>query len=182
MEPTLLSPWESFYVIVGSAAAGLTGLQFVVMTLINESANASKRVIDAFATPTIVHFGAVVLIAAGLSAPWPGVRGPAVLLGAAGLGGLLYSALVMLRMRGQSAYRPVLEDWVWHGWVPLVSYAGVAAAGVALPRAPARVLFLVGAATLVLLFAGIHNAWDTVTYLAIERPGSPRPSDAPPPS
>ena len=72
MEPTLLSRWESFYVIVGSAAAGLTGLQF--------------------------------------------------------------------------------EDF-----------------------------FVVAAAALVLLFSGIHNAWDTVTYLATERPDLIRKTAAPPP-
>lgn len=36
MEPTALLPfaaWESFYVIVGSSAAALTGLQFVVIFL-----------------------------------------------------------------------------------------------------------------------------------------------------
>jgi len=30
-------------------------------------------------------------------------------------------------------------------------------------------LFAVAAATALLLFAGIHNAWDTVTFLAMER-------------
>ena len=29
--PDLLSAWEAFYVIVGSSAAALTGLQFVVI-------------------------------------------------------------------------------------------------------------------------------------------------------
>ncbi len=31
---TALSPWESFYVIVGSSGGALIGLQFVVVTLI----------------------------------------------------------------------------------------------------------------------------------------------------
>ena len=29
-----LAPWQNFYVIIGSAAAALTGLMFVVITLI----------------------------------------------------------------------------------------------------------------------------------------------------
>ena len=36
MEPTAVSlraAWESFYVIIGSSAAALTGLQFVVIVL-----------------------------------------------------------------------------------------------------------------------------------------------------
>jgi len=51
------SAWESFYVIVGSAGGALTGLQFVVIALLTELRK--KRTLDqldAFATPTIVHF------------------------------------------------------------------------------------------------------------------------------
>jgi len=33
----LLSQWESFWVIVGSSAGGLTGLMFVVVALVRES-------------------------------------------------------------------------------------------------------------------------------------------------
>ena len=32
-----LIPWDNFYVIVGSSAAALTGLQFVVITLVAET-------------------------------------------------------------------------------------------------------------------------------------------------
>ena len=39
----------------------------------------------------------------------------------------------------------------------------VVSAGVAYSH-PRSALFLVGAAALLLLFIGIHNAWDTVTY------------------
>jgi len=31
-----------------------------------------------------------------------------------------------------------------------------------------RLLFLVALATLLLLFVGIHNSWDTITYFAIK--------------
>jgi hypothetical protein len=43
-EPILatLAAWESFYVIVGSSAAALTGLQFVVMALLAESQRRSS--------------------------------------------------------------------------------------------------------------------------------------------
>jgi hypothetical protein len=68
---TALKEWENFYVIVGSSAGALIGLQFVVMTLIAERPVApSHRVANALATPTIVHFGAVLLLSSLLSAPW----------------------------------------------------------------------------------------------------------------
>jgi hypothetical protein len=38
--------------------------------------------------------------------------------------------------------------------------------------APQAALFAVGAATLALLLVGVHNAWDTVTYVVIG-PGDP---------
>lgn len=65
-----LATWESFYVIIGSSAAALTGLQFVVIALIAEARTRSTpREIAAFGTPTIVHFCAVLLLSAILSAP-----------------------------------------------------------------------------------------------------------------
>ncbi len=72
-------------------------------------------------------------------------------------------------MRRQAAYRPVLEDWLWHVVFPLVSYVALVAAALVLPSNPAPILFVVGAATILFLFIGIHNAWDTVTYIVVER-------------
>jgi hypothetical protein len=48
----------------------------------------------------------------------------------------------------------------------------------------ARSLQAVAAATLLLLCVGVHNAWDTVTYLtivAIRHPGAPADAAPPPP-
>src|ERR1041385_7949724 len=109
-----LAAWESFYVIVGSSAGALTGLQFVVMALIAESrVPRSSREVAAFGTPTIVHFCAALLIAAILSAPWPALASAGTAVGACGAAGVVYVCLVIRRARRTSNYRPVLEDWVW---------------------------------------------------------------------
>jgi len=51
-----LAEWESVYMIVGSAAGALIGLQFVVMTLIAERPPLRAAEAGAvFATPTIAH-------------------------------------------------------------------------------------------------------------------------------
>src|SRR5262249_34904043 len=42
-------------------------------------------------------------------------------------------------------------------------------AGMELSRLPADALYIIAGAALLLLFIGIHNAWDTVTYMTIER-------------
>jgi len=164
-----LAAWENFYVIIGSSAAALTGLQFVVIALIAETRKRSSfREIDAFSTPTIVHFCAVLLVSAILSAPWHVLSNAAFAAGMCGAAGVAYVLIVTRRARRQRGYRPVLEDWLWHTVFPFTAYAAFLAAAALLPREPAAVLFVIGAAALFLLFIGIHNAWDTVTYVVVE--------------
>jgi hypothetical protein len=69
----------------------------------------------------------------------------------------------------QKDYRPVLEDWIWHAALPLLAYAALIHAGVQLSHERPDTLYVVGAAALLLVFIGIHNAWDTVTYVMFER-------------
>jgi len=161
--------WESFYVIVGSSGAALTGLQFVVIALTADLRRSSTREIDAFATPTIIHFGAVLLLSGILTAPWHGLWTPTVLIAACGFLGLMYSILVVRRARHQTSYSLVLEDWLFHAALPALAYALLAAAALTLHGAPRPALFVVATAALLLLFIGIHNAWDTATYMVVAR-------------
>ncbi len=173
MEPTVLFPlatWESFYVIVGSSGAALTGLQFVVIALVAESpTRSSSREIEAFGTPTVVHFCAVLFIASVMSAPWRTLSGPAMVLGCGGMLGVAYAVVVVKRARAQSGYQPVLEDWLFHVVFPLVAYATLIVAAVFVRTHPTPALFSVAASSFLLLAVGIHNAWDTVTYIATGR-------------
>ncbi len=172
MQEAVLSPlttWQTFYTIIGSAAATLTGLMFVVVTLIaGTGRRRSSASVGAFGTPTVVHFCAALLVAAILSAPWQALWTAGLLLGLCGLGGVIYVVIVLRRARRQTEYQPVLEDWLGHTIFPLVSYTALVAAAIVLPGNPAPALFVTGAVTVLLLFTGIHNAWDTVTYVAIE--------------
>ena len=163
---TPLSAWENFYVIVGSSAGALIGLQFVVLTLIADRPNirGAAQAGHAFATPTIVHFGAVLLLAGILSAPWQEITPAAVLWGLLGLTGIVYAAVVVRRMRRQVTYKPVFEDWLFHVLFPFAAYAMLAGSAYVAHSHARPALFVVGAATLLLLFVGIHNAWDAVTY------------------
>lgn len=193
-----LAPWANYYVITGSAAAALTGLQFVVQTLIAQRdpsprdpsprdasapagpeplgggppGGATEHATAAFGSPTVVHFSAALLLSAALSAPWPSIAALRGALLAAGVGGLAYAGVVLRRTRRQTAYRPVLEDWVWHVCLPAAAYGAVAATAALVPDV-AVALFAAAGATLLLLCVGIHNAWDTVAYL------SARPARAP---
>jgi hypothetical protein len=168
----LLGGWENFYVIVGSSAGALIGLTFVAVTLIGEArVRGARQGIDAFNTPTVVHFGAVLFAASLLSAPWPSLLPPAFILGVCGLAGLLYTVVVALRqlhMNRSTIYTPVMEDWLWYVACPFVTYAALMVAALLLTGDPAVALFAVGAVLVLLLFLGIHNAWDLVTYIAVE--------------
>ena len=162
--------WENFYVIIGSSAAALTGLQFVVVVLGAEARALRDPELGAFGTPTIVHFCAVLLISAIVSVPWQAVSSAALALGACGVAGIVYMVVVIRRALGQKGYAPVLEDWLWHCAFPLVGYAMLLAAALVLERETARCLLVIGATALLLLFIGIHNAWDAVTYIATQQP------------
>jgi hypothetical protein len=120
--------------------------------------------VAAFGTPTVVHFCSALLVAAILTAPWQALWNASLLLGLCGLAGVTYAIIVVRRARRQSTYQPVLEDWLWHTVFPLVSYTAFVVAAFLLPVNPIPTLFGVGAATVLLLFIGIHNSWDTVTY------------------
>jgi hypothetical protein len=163
----VLTFWDSFYVIVGSSAGALTGLQFVVIVLGAEMNVGGLPATRAFGTPTVVHFCMTLLVSAILSAPWPSLAGPALAVACCGAGGLVYGIVVVNRARTQTIYKPVFEDWLWHGGLPTLAYATLLAAGIELTRHPAPALFGIGGAALMLLFVGIHNAWDAVIYIAL---------------
>src|SRR5690348_14704366 len=121
-----LSEWESFYVIVGSSGAALIGLQFVVITLIAALRTRSNHAtIGAFGTPTVVHFGAALIVAAAMSAPWPSLRGVSLMLRALGFVGMLYSVVTAVRAARQEGYKPVWEDWLWHAILPFAAYLAI---------------------------------------------------------
>lgn len=167
---SLLTTWNTFYGIIGSAAAALTGLMFVVVTLIERfQTPKANDVFAAFNTPNVAHFCAALLIAGTISAPWQMLWYVSFPLGLCGICGVIYAIIVGRRMYRQKSYQPVFEDWLWHTALPFVSYTTLVVAAILLLFYPAVALFGVGAATLLLLFIGIHNAWDTITYISFNR-------------
>ncbi len=169
---SVASGWENFYTIVGSSAGALIGLQFVVISLI-----ATRPVKEgvaqagaAFATPSVVHFSAVLFLSVVVTVPWDDLTVAAVLWGFMGAGGVAYVLIVARRMRGQGHYQPVAEDWLFHAVLPLAAYTALAVSAYTAQFAGSQTLFLVAAAALVLLFAGVHNAWDAIVYFVFVRP------------
>ena len=171
-ELPFLNEWQNFYMIMGTAAATLTGLMFVVTTLIagiDAHLSTLNAAVSAFHTPTVVQFGAVLLLAGIFSAPWQTFSSLSLLLGLVGLGMMFYLIVVLRRMRRVPDYQSTLEDWLWYMAFPVLAHVSLIVAAFLLSGYPALVLEIVGVAMMLLLLVGIRNAWDMVTFLAVER-------------
>jgi hypothetical protein len=173
---SILGSWSNFYVLCGSSAGALTGLMFVVITLVSgveRSQNNTRDGMSVFSTPTVAHFGSALIISAVLSAPWGSLTYPAVLLGLAGLCAFIYVARAWTRTRNFTGYQPDLEDLFWFTILPLIAYGVILVGAALLPFVAIQAMFAIAAGVLMLIIIGIRNAWDIVTYLAIEGPGKP---------
>ena len=176
MDASLLAGWENFYVITGSSAGGLTGITFVIITLIRDvqRVGPTPAGLRAFVTPTIVHFGGVLALAAYLSMPHQGVMSLSVGFGVAGLGGLIYGGVIAANLRRPgSVYIPVHEDWIWNVALPTLVYGGLLVMAFLVWRKPAQTLYGVAAACLLLLFIGIRNAWDIAVWMTVKQQREP---------
>lgn len=174
MELSPLSGWDNFYVIAGSAAAGLTGLTFVVITLSAGARRVNALGLHTFVTPTIVHFGAVLAVAAYLSMPRHGNLSLSLGLGAAGIAGLIYAAALRSRMqRLAPEYSPVAEDWIWNVILPAIVYGALLGMALLIWRWPHQSMYGVAAAVVLLMIIGIHNAWDIAVWNTVRRPVEP---------
>jgi len=164
-----LTGWGNFYVIVGTSAGALIGLQFVVITLVANLPNAppAPQAVHAFSTPSIVDFGAVLLLSTIQNVPWHNVDSPAVLWGVVGVVGAVYEVIVVRLLRVQNAYRLQFEDCLFHVLLPLGAYATLALSAYTARSHLRHASFGVGAAALLLLLIGIHNAWDNITHLVL---------------
>jgi hypothetical protein len=160
--------WDNFYVMIGSSAAALTGLTFVVIALASDARRIEPQGMRAFVSPTIVHFETVLAVAAFLSVPRQSMISLSIGLGAVGAAGLTYSGITGASMRQMGkGYVPVGEDWLWHVIFPIVVYLALLGMAFLIWKEPDAALYGVAAASTVLLFIGIHNAWDVAVSISL---------------
>ncbi|HXS28346.1 MAG TPA: hypothetical protein VN730_11830 [Steroidobacteraceae bacterium] len=171
-----LAAWTNFYVIVGTSAGALTGLTFVVITMTGDPGlradSAAMRLtgLRAFITPTAVHFGSALWLAALLCVPGHTALSGALCIGATSIAGVIYSARVLyLITLIRADYRPFIADWVWNVGLPGCAYLSLFVAALVMPPFPTQSLYVIAGATFLLLAIGIHNAWDVVVWFTTER-------------
>jgi len=164
-----LTAWHNFYLLLGTAAATLMGLMFVVVSLGPQLIAAHTATgVRAFITPSVVYFTTVLVVAALMTVPTV----PAPLLGTilalGSLGGLCY----MGRMGAHTQWRQAQLDrldWLWYVGLPFVSYLLLLGATVGLGLRNPLGLASGAGAVLLLLVIGIRNAWDAVLVIAQQR-------------
>jgi hypothetical protein len=123
----------------------------------------------AFLDPTYAHFVQVLLTACLMTVP---TLGPAFLGGIlVVVGGFRLVRLHWVFGRYRDAQRQhgdiELSDWVLSIAVPLVCHASLMATGAGFLLRNAAAPTALGAVTLVLLFTGIHGAWELFVWMAL---------------
>jgi hypothetical protein len=165
-----LAGWENFYVLTGSAAAGLTGLTFVVIALSADAGRAKMSGLRTFVTPTIVHFGAVVALAAFMSMPGQHQLSLSLGFGVEGFAGLVYVVSIAVGIaRIGGSYVPVGEDWIWNAILPAAVYCALLAGALLVWQHPTFSLYVAAGVSVLLTVIGIHNAWDVAVWNTVRR-------------
>ncbi len=170
MNESAFRDWDSFYVIIGSAAAALIGLLFIVVTL--TASFDRKRVmqaIDIYTTPVAVHFALILTICAIAMVPRLPHFAAAALIGLCAVVGFSSAVRSCIGIRegipgGDES--PHWSDFWLYGVVPAFLYLCLVGAAIGLLMRAAWAPLTTAAAVLTLLLAAIRNAWDLVTFMA----------------
>jgi hypothetical protein len=166
-----LDAWRNFYVIVGSSAGALIGLQFVVIALITSIRTQVEHTsMRAFASPTTVYFSSVLLLAGLMNVPYEGATPLGAFLVAVGAIGVGYVMRVLRHQFRQSGYTPDAGDWAWYSILPVLSYTAILVAGSLTWTNPHVSLDLTAASAMLLLLVGVHNAWDGAVWTIAHPP------------
>jgi hypothetical protein len=166
----MFTGWDNFYFLIGSAAAGLIGLLFVVVTLTaGFERSRALRGATLYMTPTALHFALVLTMSAVAVAPQLSPATTEALLGLAALTGLAHAVRACIGISGPSIDPESPTHWsdFWtYGALPAAIYVLLLANDAALALGARWAAETMAALALALLLVGIRNAWDLVTYIA----------------
>ena len=162
-----LHDWRDFYILGGTAAATLVGLMFVFAS-IGASRFSDKYLgpMRAFITPTVVHFAAALFVCLVSIMPCHDERSLGGVLGVGALIGVAYCGSVFALILRRFADGLNWEDRAFYALFPLAGYlALLASAALELDGRPADANVLAGIGILVLIVAGLRNAWDMTVWM-----------------
>ena len=175
--------WDNFFVLIGTAAGGLIGLLFVVVTLTSERVDRDRalRASGIYMTPNLVHFAVALVASALVLAPLSPQLMAAVLAGAAlaGLANAVRASRGIAAFQRESASSPHWSDLPLYGVAPGVLYVGLLGVAAAIWLGADFAPYALAALLMILMLLAIRNAWDLITWIA---PGLPAGANPPPPA
>ena len=125
-----------------------------------------------FVTPTVVHFSAILIACLIVLAPFASVTALGAVLLAEGAFGLAYCGWMWWRARkGGYAGRVDHIDRIWYALAPVVGYAVVAGAAIAMVAGHGTSLGALACGLGLLLIAAVRNAWDMTLWIMMRPRG-----------
>jgi hypothetical protein len=171
MAAAMFDRWEEYFFMIGSSAAALIGLMFVVVTL---TAGRDRRELERgkqlYTSPIVWHLGVVLVLSGAAIAPVMSTKVFGIMAAALGLLGVwigIRNAIGISRVRMSGA--DTFDMW-WYGIVPALAYVALAAASIPLLSGSTWGVTAAAAALMALLLVSIHAEWDLVTFLAPDAP------------
>jgi hypothetical protein len=178
MDTAMFEGWGEYFFMIGSSAAALIGLMFVVVTLtVGRDRDQTERGKHFYTSPIVWHLCVVLLLSGAAIAPTMTARLFGAVAGAfalVGIGAGIRNAIGIARVPISGVENNAFDVW-WYGVAPALVYTGLATA--------AAVTFLgsqwgpsaIAASLMGLLLVSIHAEWDLVTFLApiAEPPSKP---------
>src|SRR5262249_5402714 len=167
----LFHTWHDFYILVGTASATLVGLMFVSASIGSSVFSEQSRfALQAFLRPTVGNFAAALVGCIGVMIPSQTWLSLGVMLAAGGGAGLIYAGRVWFYMFIRRSFHVDVIDRTFYATVPLLGYLLVLAAGILLLLGKRWSAEVTAAALVVLMFAGVRNAWDMTTWIMMRTP------------
>jgi hypothetical protein len=164
--PTVVRDWHDFYGLVGTASATLVGLMFITASIGASVFSASEQEpMKAYLTPTVAHFSSLLFMCVLVLIPTQTWTSLSIGLGGLGVAGVAYSIRQWIRVFWTLHSRIDLADRLFYIFIPSFGYLLVAVSAVTLSEQRRLSAELIAAAVLVLLLAGLRNAWDMTIWI-----------------
>jgi hypothetical protein len=170
--PEFFHDWHDFFILLGTACATLVGLMFIAVSIGASIFKEENRpALEVFLGPTVVHFTSVLVLCVLAIVPshsWLSLAGLASLIGFAGF---LFSARIWFRLT-RSRYEIDYLDRFFYTVLPAIGYLVVLLAAWLLYEQSEWGLDAAAIGLITLLLAGIRNAWDMMTWIALKVPNA----------
>jgi hypothetical protein len=162
----MLEPWHEFYGLLGTSAAALLALLFVAAS-IGASVLTAHRAgpTRTYLSPVVFHYCNILFLSLIALIPQLELTVFGITIVVAAAGSLVYSIYIFQRLFRDGIAD--LADRLAYGAVPVITYSTGLAAGCLLLAGHARIsLYMIAAASLLLLVVNVRNAWDLMIALA----------------